>query len=170
MLSWLKAAPRERDDTCSDIPPGEPTGAVRREDYPDWDPPPARPVSAADQVPAIVEALQDEGLTGVVPRQDILDRYREHCWMLGFIPVSTNAFFEALKKVCKYVRPEVSKGRRVSHYVIPAKGVLLFPIGAVRTRNAAKPPKRARSGARRQANFPKFAESSVRGEPLRVAV
>jgi hypothetical protein len=37
----------------------------------------------------------------------------------------------------------------VSHYVIPAKGVLLFPIGAVRTRNAAKPPKRARSGARR---------------------
>ena len=148
MFSWLTATPRGRGDTCPDPHPKGLTLPARCADYPELDPPPARPVSAREQVPAIIEALQEEGLTGVVFRDDILDRYKEHCWMLGFEPVSTNAICEALKKRgIKKLRPFVGR-RRLVAYVIPARDAeaATTPIGNKPRVLAPKKPRSARTG------------------------
>lgn len=121
MLSWLRATPGGDKDRCPDTPPNGLARPARRADNPEWDPPPTRPVAALGQVPAIIEALQEEGLTGVVFRDNILERYAEHCWMLGFVPVKHNALCEALGKVCRKVRPFVGR-RRLVAYVIPEQG------------------------------------------------
>lgn len=86
---------------------------------PNFDPPASRPVTPLEQARQIVTALQEEGLTGVVPRGDILHRYPEHCWMLGFVPLNTNDLFKALAKVVKRVRPLTGPTKRVTCYVIP---------------------------------------------------
>jgi len=80
--------------------------------------PDIRFVAPAEQVSQIVSDLQDEGMTGVVERTEILRRYPEYCWMHGWIPHAENHVFEALGKLVKRVRPFV-KGQRITGYVIP---------------------------------------------------
>ena len=86
--------------------------------------PEVRQVSPDGQVSAIVEALQQEGMTGVVFRAEILWRYPEHCWMFGFEPLPENLLFEALAKHVKRVRRHVH-GQKVTGYVIPTPGLAL---------------------------------------------
>lgn len=91
-----------------------------------WEPPEAQAVAAADQAVAIVAALQEEGLTGRIERREILYRYPEHCWMLGFEPVSENIFFKALGKIVKKIRVK-DNGVRTTAYLIPEAGEVAKP-------------------------------------------
>lgn len=124
MFSWRKATPETGADRCPDtcfVPLPRP---ARRSDIPDWDPPPTRPVAAREQALGIVDALQDEGRTGFVPRGVILRRYAEYCWMNGFEPIALNDLCEAFGQVCRRVRRMVD-GRKVTGYVIPERGALV---------------------------------------------
>ena len=86
--------------------------------------PPVRVVKPAGQVSAIVKALQQEGMTGVVFRAEILWRYPEYCWMFGFEPIAENDLCEALAKHVRRVRRHVN-GQKVTGYVIPTPGPTL---------------------------------------------
>ncbi len=83
-----------------------------------WEPPLPKAVKPRVQVARIIEALQDEGLIGIVPRTEILRRYPEHCEMLGFLPIGTNLLLECMARKAKRVRPLVD-GQRITAYVIP---------------------------------------------------
>jgi hypothetical protein len=82
--------------------------------------PEIRDVKVSEQVSQILSDLQDEGMTGVVERHEILRRYPEYCWMHGWIPTAENHLFEELARHAKRVRPFV-KGQRLTAYVIPEK-------------------------------------------------
>jgi hypothetical protein len=89
-----------------------------------------RTASPAQQAAAIIGALQEEGLTGVIERQEFLDRYQEHCLMFGFRPISTNAVFEALGKLCRRKRVTIN-GNKVTAYIIPeTPGTIWPPTGS----------------------------------------
>jgi hypothetical protein len=126
-----------------------------------WSPPAVpRNVPAMLQAQAIIEALQDEGVTGVVPRVEILDRYAEHCWMLGFKPIGTNALCEALREVCggpKATPRIIVNGKKVTAYRIPdptetpwpplPSNVSPFPSGNKTANSGPKHRQSARSGS-----------------------
>lgn len=117
-----------------------------------WNPPAVpRQAPAEEQAKAIIAALQEEGVTGVVPREEFLDRYQEHCWMLGFIPVGTNALCEAMGKACGAKKRVVIKGKKVTGYLIPPPvkpRVQLAVVPSGNNEDVPWPelPKRARSG------------------------
>jgi hypothetical protein len=99
---------------------------------------------------AIIGSLQEEGLTGVIPRQEILDRYKEHCWMLGFRPISTNALCEALGQLCNKPRIMVG-GKKVTAYRIPEPvkprvALAVIPSGNSDALPWPELPERARTG------------------------
>jgi len=123
MIWWRRATAEGVSGGCQ-TGVGPPVGHLS----PGWEPPQPVPVSATQQVRQIVEALQEEGMTGVVPRGEIIWRYGEHCWMLGFEPIGINAICEALGAICQKVRPVV-EGRRITAYVIPDEP--LQPVSAI---------------------------------------
>lgn len=173
MFSWLKSTLPGRKDTRPDTPPEVETPPARPTDNPGWEPPPTRHVAAIDQVAGIIDALQDEGRTGVVPRDLIHRRYGEYCMMWGYEPVGLNDLFEAFPLAgCRRVRRMVD-GHKITAYVIPARGaeVATFPSGKKPRVLAPKGPKRVRSGTwPRPANdLRRHVSSPVRREPYRVA-
>lgn len=156
MIGWRRATAEGVSDGCqTGVMP--PVAALP----PGWELieyPPLMEVPGVEQARAIVGILQEEGLTGVVPRGEILWRYGEHCNVFGFEPLGVNAICEALAAVCQRVRPVVD-GRRITAYVIPDKplqpvvaryaggNVLpMLPSGKVAAQNCAAEAKRARSG------------------------
>lgn len=117
-----------------------------------WNPPAvARAAPPDEQVKGIIFALQEEGITGVVPREEFLDRYQEHCWMLGFIPVGTNALCEAMGKACGAKKRVTIKGKKFTGYLIPPPvkpRVQLAVVPSGNNEDVPWPelPKRARTG------------------------
>jgi len=111
------------------------TYSKKIEVFVEWQSPPVQVVDADAQVVAIVEALQDEGRTGVVLRRDILRLYPEHCWMLGFEPLGENAFLEALGRHVKRVRRK-NGGTKTTAYVIPDEPLV---VAAASKKNPVTP-------------------------------